>query len=74
MGIAVMIPPRVRYVSPAFSYQKLSYLTPFQLGILAQLFPPSRARSLAFATYAVGASIGAEFGCVVGGIFTEFTA
>jgi hypothetical protein len=66
IGVAAMIPPRVCYLSPVFSYQKLRYLPQLQLGILAQLFPPSRARSLAFATYAVGASIGAEFGTVVG--------
>ena len=44
-----------------------------QLGILAHAFPPSRARSLAFATFSAGAPIGAVFGTAVGGILTEFT-
>lgn len=44
-----------------------------QLGILAHAFPPSRARSLAFATFSAGAPVGAVFGTAVGGILTEFT-
>ncbi len=44
-----------------------------QLGILAHEFPPSRARSLAFATFSAGAPIGAVFGVAVGGVLTEFT-
>uniref|UniRef100_A0A8H7XJB0 Major facilitator superfamily (MFS) profile domain-containing protein n=1 Tax=Psilocybe cubensis TaxID=181762 RepID=A0A8H7XJB0_PSICU len=43
------------------------------LGILAHAFPPSRARSLAFATFAAGAPVGAVFGTAVGGVLTEFT-
>jgi MFS family permease len=44
-----------------------------QLGILARTFPPSRARSLAFASFSAGAPIGAAFGTVIGGILTEKT-
>ncbi|KAF8992537.1 major facilitator superfamily domain-containing protein [Cyathus striatus] len=47
---------------------------PASLGILAHAFPPSPARSLAFATFAAGAPIGAVFGNVIGGVLTQFTA
>ncbi|KAF9478870.1 MFS general substrate transporter [Pholiota conissans] len=47
---------------------------PASLGILAHSFPPSRARSLAFATFSAGAPIGAVFGTAVGGVLTEYTA
>ena len=44
-----------------------------QLGILAHAFPPSRARSLAFATFASGSALGSAVGNVMGGVLTEFT-
>lgn len=44
------------------------------MGILAHAFPPSRARSLAFATFAAGAPIGGVFGNTMGGVLTEKTA
>ncbi|KAF8181299.1 major facilitator superfamily domain-containing protein [Pholiota molesta] len=47
---------------------------PASLGILAHSFPPSRARSLAFATFSAGAPIGAVFGTALGGVLTEYTA
>ncbi|KAF5359653.1 hypothetical protein D9756_002891 [Leucocoprinus leucothites] len=47
---------------------------PASLGILAHAFPPSRARSLAFATFAAGAPVGAVFGNTMGGVLTEKTA
>ncbi|KDR72245.1 hypothetical protein GALMADRAFT_74165 [Galerina marginata CBS 339.88] len=47
---------------------------PASLGILAHAFPPSRARSLAFATFSAGAPVGAVFGTAVGGVLTEFTS
>ncbi|PPQ71259.1 hypothetical protein CVT24_009513 [Panaeolus cyanescens] len=46
---------------------------PASLGILANSFPPSRARSLAFATYSAGAPIGAVFGTALGGVLSEFS-
>ncbi|KIM37308.1 hypothetical protein M413DRAFT_20342 [Hebeloma cylindrosporum] len=46
---------------------------PASLGILAHAFPPSRARSLAFATFSAGAPVGAVFGTALGGVLTEFT-
>ncbi|KAI0701230.1 efflux transporter [Cytidiella melzeri] len=46
---------------------------PASLGILAHAFPPSRARSIAFSTFAAGAPIGAAIGNVIGGALTEFT-
>ncbi len=45
-----------------------------QLGILAHAFPPSRARSWAFATFAAGAPVGAAFGAALGGVLTEKTS
>ena len=44
-----------------------------QLGILAHAFPPSRARTLAFATFSAGQALGAVFGSNVAGVLTEFT-
>ncbi|KZT59809.1 MFS general substrate transporter [Calocera cornea HHB12733] len=45
---------------------------PACLGILAKTFPPSRARSIAFATFSAGAPIGAAFGQVLGGVLTQY--
>ena len=44
-----------------------------QIGILAHAFPPSRARSLAFATFSSGSALGAATGNFIGGTLTEFT-
>ena len=44
-----------------------------QLGILAHAFPPSRARTLAFATFSAGQALGAVFGSNVAAVLTEFT-
>lgn len=49
-------------------------IVPASLGILADAFPPSRARSLAFATFSAGAPLGGVVGSVVGGILTQYTA
>ncbi|KAJ7587489.1 putative efflux transporter [Mycena floridula] len=46
---------------------------PASLGILAHAFPPSRARSIAFATFAAGAPVGGACGMILGGAVTEFT-
>jgi hypothetical protein len=66
---------------PSFCSYILNYLligantNPFlQIGILAQAFPPSRARSIAFATFAAGAPIGAALGTALGGLLAEMTA
>src|SRR6267154_392255 len=45
-----------------------------QLGILAHAFPPARGRSLAFATFAAGAPVGAAFGTIIGGVLTQLTS
>ncbi|TDL21101.1 MFS general substrate transporter [Rickenella mellea] len=45
---------------------------PASIGILAHAFPPSRARSLAFATFSAGAPIGGAVGIQIGGALTEF--
>ncbi|KAG1737061.1 major facilitator superfamily domain-containing protein [Suillus paluster] len=47
---------------------------PSALGILAHSFPPSRARSIAFATFAAGAPVGGSFGTVMGGVLAEFSS
>jgi MFS family permease len=46
---------------------------PSAIGILAHSFPPSRARSTAFATFAAGAPVGAAFGTIIGGVLTQLT-
>ncbi|KAF7327956.1 Glycoside hydrolase family 38 protein [Mycena kentingensis (nom. inval.)] len=47
---------------------------PACLGILAHAFPPSRARSAAFATFSTGAPIGGAVGTQIGGLLTQYTA
>ncbi|KAG1735317.1 major facilitator superfamily domain-containing protein [Suillus paluster] len=47
---------------------------PSALGILAHSFPPSRARSIAFATFSAGAPVGGAFGMMIGGVLTEFSS
>ncbi|KAF7789732.1 hypothetical protein EIP86_000678 [Pleurotus ostreatoroseus] len=47
---------------------------PAALGILAHAFPPSRARSIAFATFAAGAPMGGATGLLVGGALVQCTA
>ncbi|KAF9254845.1 MFS general substrate transporter [Marasmius fiardii PR-910] len=46
---------------------------PACLGILAETFPPSQWRSVAFASFAAGAPIGAAFGTAIGGVLTQVT-
>jgi MFS family permease len=45
-----------------------------QLGILAHAFPPSKMRSIAFATFAAGAPVGGAFGMIIGGILTQISS
>ncbi|KAG1789251.1 major facilitator superfamily domain-containing protein [Suillus plorans] len=47
---------------------------PSALGILAHAFPPSRMRSIAFATFAAGAPVGGAFGMIIGGVLTQITS
>ncbi|EGN99471.1 hypothetical protein SERLA73DRAFT_182421 [Serpula lacrymans var. lacrymans S7.3] len=47
---------------------------PSALGILAHAFPPSKARSIAFATFAAGAPVGGAFGTIIGGVLTQLTS
>jgi MFS family permease len=73
IGAAAMLPAGV---SPHFSFYFLfSCLinSTIQVGILAHAFPPSRARSLAFATFSSGAALGAAIGNTIGGTLTDFT-
>ncbi|KDN50474.1 hypothetical protein RSAG8_00972, partial [Rhizoctonia solani AG-8 WAC10335] len=46
---------------------------PSAIGILAHEFPPSKARSIAFATFSAGAPLGGAIGFVIGGVMTEYT-
>ncbi|KAL1744774.1 major facilitator superfamily domain-containing protein [Schizophyllum fasciatum] len=48
-------------------------IIPAALGILAHAFPPSRARSIAFATFAAGAPVGGALGTILGGAVTQYT-
>ncbi|CCO33744.1 hypothetical protein BN14_07830 [Rhizoctonia solani AG-1 IB] len=47
---------------------------PSAIGILAHEFPPSLARSVAFATFSAGAPLGGAIGFVTGGLMTEYTS
>ncbi|TRM55696.1 major facilitator superfamily domain-containing protein [Schizophyllum amplum] len=49
-------------------------IIPAALGILADSFPPSRARSIAFATFSAGAPAGGTLGTIVGGALTQYTS
>ncbi|EMD33363.1 hypothetical protein CERSUDRAFT_142330 [Gelatoporia subvermispora B] len=46
---------------------------PAAIGILAHAFPPSRARSVAFATFGAGAPVGGAIGSLIGGVLTQLT-
>ncbi|KAF5353670.1 hypothetical protein D9758_008642 [Tetrapyrgos nigripes] len=47
---------------------------PASLGTLARAFPPGRARTVAFASFAAGAPLGGVSGNVLGGLMTELTS
>ncbi|KAJ1302260.1 hypothetical protein OPQ81_001079 [Rhizoctonia solani] len=47
---------------------------PSAVGILAHEFPPSVARSVAFATFSAGAPLGGAIGFVIGGLMTQYTS
>ncbi|CAG7851836.1 SubName: Full=Related to aminotriazole resistance protein {ECO:0000313/EMBL:CCA74681.1} [Serendipita indica DSM 11827] len=49
-------------------------MIPAALGILAHAFPPSRARSTAFATFSAGAPLGGAIGTVFGGMMAEYAS
>lgn len=49
-------------------------VVPASLGILAHSFPPSRARSLAFATFSAGAPMGGAIGFMLGAVVTQLSA
>ncbi|KAG8923575.1 hypothetical protein FRC00_006067 [Tulasnella sp. 408] len=44
------------------------------IGIIAQEFPPGKARSIAFATFSCGAPVGGSIGMLVGGAVTELSS
>ncbi|KAJ7627026.1 putative efflux transporter [Roridomyces roridus] len=46
---------------------------PACIGILAHAFPPSRARSVAFATFSAGAPLGGAVGTQIGAVLTQYT-
>jgi len=68
LGIITLI------VLRGFQGVSVAAVIPASFGILAQTFPPSKARALAFATFSAGAPVGAAFGSAVGGVLTERTA
>ncbi|KAL4260570.1 Major facilitator superfamily (MFS) profile domain-containing protein [Pleurotus pulmonarius] len=57
----------------AFQGVGAAAIIPASIGILAHSFPPSRIRSIAFATFAAGAPVGAAFGMAIGGALTQLT-
>lgn len=73
MGSAATVPSAVSSVLTT-NHLLTSLLTSIQqIGILAHEFPPSRARSIAFATFSAGAPLGAAIGFVIGGVMTNYT-
>ncbi|THU98805.1 putative efflux transporter [Dendrothele bispora CBS 962.96] len=47
---------------------------PAAIGTLAATFPPSRARTVAFATFSAGSPLGSTLGVVVGGVLNQVTS
>ncbi|KAI0272298.1 efflux transporter [Gloeopeniophorella convolvens] len=64
---------KVLYVLRGIQGVGAAAVIPAALGILAKSFPPSPARSLAFATFSAGAPLGAVFGFVIGSVLTQLT-
>ncbi|KAG8768757.1 hypothetical protein FRC12_005390, partial [Ceratobasidium sp. 428] len=58
----------------AFQGMGAAAAVPSAIGILAHEFPPSKARSIAFATFSAGAPFGGAIGFVIGGAMTEYTS
>ena len=74
IGAAAMVPAGVSsHFCHIHGFYALKSFIIIQLGILAHAFPPSRARTLAFATFSAGQALGAVFGSNVGGVLTEYT-
>ncbi|KAJ7769064.1 MFS general substrate transporter [Mycena maculata] len=61
------------YILRGFQGLGPAAFVPACLGILAHAFPPSRARSAAFATFSAGAPIGGAVGTQFGGLLTQYT-
>ncbi|KAK7461297.1 hypothetical protein VKT23_008476 [Stygiomarasmius scandens] len=47
---------------------------PAAIGTLAATFPPSRARTIAFATFSAGSPLGSTLGVIVGGVLNQVTS
>jgi len=47
-------------------------VVPSAVGILAHTFPPSQARTVAFATFQAGAPTGGALGSIIGGLTTQY--
>ncbi|OJA19940.1 hypothetical protein AZE42_08045 [Rhizopogon vesiculosus] len=74
VGGAATIPSAVQYFDFCILSEAGVLIHFLQLGMLAHAFPPSRSRSIAFATFAAGAPVGAAFGTIIGGVLTQLTA
>ncbi|GAB1526530.1 hypothetical protein RhiTH_009697 [Rhizoctonia solani] len=74
MGAAATIPSAVRLYYHSRRTISSLLLVVKQVGILAHEFPPSAARSIAFATFSAGAPLGGAIGFVIGGLMTEYTS
>ncbi|KDN43708.1 hypothetical protein RSAG8_05898, partial [Rhizoctonia solani AG-8 WAC10335] len=61
-------------VMRAFQGMGAAAAVPSAIGILAHEFPPSVARSIAFATFSAGAPLGGAIGFVIGGLMTQYAS
>ncbi|KAG9098272.1 hypothetical protein FS749_004259 [Ceratobasidium sp. UAMH 11750] len=61
-------------VMRAFQGMGAAAAVPSAIGILAHEFPPSKARSVAFATFSAGAPLGGAIGFVIGGVMTDYSS
>jgi MFS family permease len=74
IGVAACIPASVSNLPFVSYFFRIIFFLQFaQWGILARTFPPSRSRSLAFASFAAGAPVGAALGTVINGVLIEKT-
>ncbi|THU93553.1 putative efflux transporter [Dendrothele bispora CBS 962.96] len=73
LGCAFAFDPLVLDVLRGFQGVGAAATIPASIGTLAHSFPPSKARAVAFSTFAAGAPLGGALGFALGGCLTELT-
>ncbi|KAG1852805.1 hypothetical protein DFJ58DRAFT_403023 [Suillus subalutaceus] len=71
------VPSKVLEAQPQYHLQKYLCKSTHllsQLGILAHVFSPSRARPMPFATFATGAPVGGAYDMIISGVLTQLSS